>query len=348
MFELTYMKTISIITTIYNPSIEGLKRTLDSVLKQDYSGIVHYLYNDGSNDRVFVEIVRNYIDDVKKLRNPFTVKFIDCKDNLGVDKAHFECFKLVDTDYFMWLDCSDYLEEDFFNKISDFLNSHSNDYQWFHFNSYEFFNNTIKKDPTSSSFLMSSLKKEKQFSNFLSKTNWFWHSFLINTKAYKTINPLLKFIDKDKHGGFFYDGQVLWAMCLSNCNFYFFDNVYSYIEKPLASVSTGYKYNHERIHGVMMELLFSFDIDDKFERANQVMAFFDNRLIYKKLISMNRKEFRNEVLKLLPFYNDDELQPILIPKKQIRKLLSISRTRILHRLFLKKHRKEIEGRVYFH
>ncbi len=342
------MKTISIITTLYNAPIEGLRATLNSVLRQNYPGLVHYLYNDGSKDRSFVDVVNQYIEDVKKLDKPFIVKFIDCKENLGVDKAHFKCFEMVTTDYFMWLDCSDYLENNFFNKVSDFLDNHFEDYQFYHFNSYEFCGATIKKEPTSSSFSRDALKQKKQFNNFLSKKNWFYHSFLINTEVYRKINPLFMFVNRNRHGGFFYDGQIIWALCLADYNFYFFDNVYSYIEKPLSSVSTGYKYDHELIHEVMMELLFSFDFENKFERAKQTMAFFDNRSVYKKLISMDRQMFKNELLRILPYYRDKELSQILFPKKQINKLLIVSRNPLLYKYFLKKHRKEIENRLYFY
>lgn len=342
------MKTVSIITTIYNPSLDGLRATLNSVLKQNYPCAVHYLYNDGSTDRAFIDVVNNYISDVRKLEKPFEVKFIDCKDNVGVDKAHFECIKMVDTDYFMWLDCSDYLEDNFFNKISNFLDLHFNRYQFFHFNSYTFYNGSIKKEPTSNAFSMSALKKEKQFSNFLSKKDWFWHSFLINTKAYKEINPDLTFVDKHKHGGFFYDGQILWSLCLAGCNFYFFDNVYSYIEKPISSVSTGYNYDHEKIHEVMLKLLFSFNLKDKYKRATQVIMYFDNRSIYKRMISIDRKTFRNELCYILSCYHDEELRPILFPKKQIKKLKIVSSCCFLHKLFLKKHKEEISKRLYFY
>ncbi len=342
------MKTISIITTIYNAPTDGLKTTLNSVLRQNNSDIIHYLYNDGSKDRSFVDVVNEYIKNVQKLKKPYIVKFIDCKENVGVDKAHFNCFKMVDTDYFMWLDCSDYLEDNFFNKISDFLDKNFENYQFFHFNSYEFFCDSIKSNPTSASFSLNALRQKKQFTNFLSKKDWFYHTFLINTEAYKRVNPYFNFVDKDRHGGFFYDGQILWALCLANYNFYFFDNVFSYIEKPLSSVSTGYKYNHKKIHEVMMELLFIFELDNKFERARQALAFFDNRLIYKKFISTDRRSFRKELHRLWPYYKDIELSFILFPKKQLKKLSIVSSCSLLYKSFMKKHKKEIEERLYFY
>ena len=342
------MKTISIITTIYNPSIEGLTATLNSVLAQNYEGIVHYLYNDGSKDRMFLHIVDKYIEDVKRLKKPYKVIFIDCKENVGVDRAHFKCFEMVNSDYFMWLDCSDYLENNFFNKISNFLDLHYNDYHLYHFNSYQYFGESIAESPTSKSFVLSNLKNQKQFTNFLSKTNWFWHTFLVKTDVYKTINPSFYFIDKQDHGGFFYDAQVLWALCLADCDFYFFDDVYSYIEKPLSSVSTGYKYEHNIIHKVMIDLLTKFDLKNKVQREKQTFAFFENRSIYKKILVLKRKDFRKTVKENMTYYKDKELLPILFPKKQITKLLFISSIPFLYTLFVRKHRKEIEERLYFY
>lgn len=339
------MRKISIITTMYNQDPIKLDRTFKSIMSQNYSDIIHFLYDDGSTCTDHFEVVSRYIDDVKKMDNPYKVIFLKGKKNVGVDKAHSICFALVDTDYFMWLDCNDYLEEGFFEKIKIFIDDNFDEYDCYHFNSIHFYQDYVSPHPTSFLYNLTELKNKNQFYNFLSKTNWFYDVFLVKTSSIKTVNRDFYFFDDN--GGFFYDAQIMWELCLSNGRFYFFDNINVYFEQSPISVSRGYNYNYSKMHSVMLRTFKMFNLPYS-DYLKQTVMYLKNRMIYKSLLNMSRRRFKTYIYAQLSYYKERDLSKILFPKSHMIKLYIVSCFPFLHKLFIHRHRADIEQRKYFY
>ena len=100
---------VSIIIPIYNSELY-LSETLDSVLKQTYSGWRCLLVNDGSSDNS-----QSIIDEYCKKDNRFQSL---SKDNEGSpDLARKYGMQFVETEWVLWLDSDDVIEPSYIEKL---------------------------------------------------------------------------------------------------------------------------------------------------------------------------------------------------------------------------------------
>lgn len=111
------MNKISIVVPIYNIN-SYLRKCLDSIKNQSYTGFNVYCVNDGSTDDS-QEIVKEYLDD-----NRFHLLN---KENGGLSDARNFGLKEVDTEYVMFVDGDDHLEPNLLSKTLEQLEKSKSD-----------------------------------------------------------------------------------------------------------------------------------------------------------------------------------------------------------------------------
>ncbi|HFI0601863.1 TPA: glycosyltransferase family 2 protein [Streptococcus suis] len=101
-------KNVTIIIPVYNSS-NYLEKCLTSLVNQSYKGIRIIVVNDGSTD--------NSLEIAKSFSNKFeNIKVID-KANGGVSSARNIGIKNTETDYLMFVDSDDYLDEYYVERL---------------------------------------------------------------------------------------------------------------------------------------------------------------------------------------------------------------------------------------
>ena len=117
------MAKVSIIIPVYKVE-KYLRECLDSVINQTLEDIEIICVNDCSPDDCW-EILLEYaiLDD--------RVKFIDLEKNKGIGYARNHALSQVNSDYVMYLDSDDWLEEDACEKAYNHITKNDNDFVFF-------------------------------------------------------------------------------------------------------------------------------------------------------------------------------------------------------------------------
>lgn len=112
------MITISIVTCVYNGATY-IGRLFSSIEKITAFNIQHIIINDGSTDSTD-EIVKEY-----KKRCPDNISIIYKKiDNIGLGGATDIALKMIDGDYWTWINCDDwYLDNPFEDAVANLKNT---------------------------------------------------------------------------------------------------------------------------------------------------------------------------------------------------------------------------------
>lgn len=107
----------SVIIPVYNCE-PYIKKCLNSILNQEYSSYELIIIDDGSNDNS-----QNIVDDYKrKYKN---IKVLH-KQNGGVSAARNDGIELASGKYITFVDCDDYVVEDYFLKLHSIVEQHPN------------------------------------------------------------------------------------------------------------------------------------------------------------------------------------------------------------------------------
>lgn len=103
-------KKLSVIIPIYNAK-EYLPRCLDSVIGQTYNGLEIILIDDGSTDGAseIADIYASKDDRIKLIH----------QDNQGESHARNVGLSMVTGDYFTFVDCDDWVDEDMYEELMD-------------------------------------------------------------------------------------------------------------------------------------------------------------------------------------------------------------------------------------
>ena len=178
-----------------------INRLFESLLQQTKKNFIHYIYEDGSNDPLN-EMVDDYIQKVNLLASPYTVIYENCKSNIGLNKATEHCLKKCNLKYYMWINCDDWLDSDFFEEAGKFVKKHPNyaiyrSKMVFHKGVTETVVPNTKKE-------IKMFKRKHQLYPYLSNLYKFNH-FIGNFKLLQEVNPNLFLIDCKT---FFSDAQV--------------------------------------------------------------------------------------------------------------------------------------------
>lgn len=109
------MKKVSIIVTVYNTA-QYIRRCLDSIVHQSYIDEIEIiLINDGSPDNAD-EIIKKY----QQEHSNIDIKYYK-KQNEGISKTRNFGIDKCNTDYLVFVDSDDYINEDFMEKLHKYI-----------------------------------------------------------------------------------------------------------------------------------------------------------------------------------------------------------------------------------
>lgn len=109
------MVKVSVIIPVYN-SAKTITRTLDSIKDQLLNDWEILIVDNGSTDKT-VELVRNYVQDDKRIKLLFSDRGRSVARNYGIEKASGQ--------YLLFLDADDEISSEMLLKATDYLDSHA-------------------------------------------------------------------------------------------------------------------------------------------------------------------------------------------------------------------------------
>lgn len=120
------MSKVSIIVPVYNTATK-LKKCLDSLVNQTVKDIEIIIINDGSTDNS-EEVIKEYIENYKKITqdesekkcNTVKIEFYS-KENEGIAKTRNYGIEKANSDYILFVDSDDYIDEKLVKKLSKYI-----------------------------------------------------------------------------------------------------------------------------------------------------------------------------------------------------------------------------------
>lgn len=195
-----------------------INRLFESILSQTKVNFVHYIYEDGSTDPVN-DLVTIYKEKAAKLQQPFKVIYDKNPINIGLNMATKHCISKCDCPYFIWIDCDNWVDKDFFKNLEE----------------------TVKKSKKSSLIRTTLCSQTDNYSlstsnivlkpydrifqlKELMRGTYVYSFFAVKNSFYKEINKQNIMLDSKI---FYNDDQILLLMLLSkNCDFaYSFNSI---------------------------------------------------------------------------------------------------------------------------
>lgn len=186
-------KTTFFLFTCVKNGRSYINKLFDSLLNQTKKNFIHYIYEDGS-DEPLDELVNDYIKQVNSLDSPYQVIYEKCETNIGLNKATEHCLKKCNLNYFIWMNCDDWLDYNFFENAEKYIKKHPN-YAIYRSTMISHIGSETKQMPKSKNEIKI-FKKTQQIYPCLSYQFTFNH-FIGNFKLLKEINPEL-FLIKNK------------------------------------------------------------------------------------------------------------------------------------------------------
>jgi len=102
-----------------------IEKLFDSLLEQTLTNFVHFIYDDGSDDPID-DLVDEYRKKVSLLANPFPVIYEKNTTNIGINMATQYCISKCCARYFVWIDCDNWIDKNFFNEMTNTINRKGN------------------------------------------------------------------------------------------------------------------------------------------------------------------------------------------------------------------------------
>ena len=120
------MSKVSIIVPVYNTATK-LKKCLDSLVNQTVKDIEIIIINDGSTDNS-EEVIKEYIENYRKITqnesekkcNTVKIEFYS-KENEGIAKTRNYGIEKANSDYILFVDSDDYIDEKLVEKLSKYI-----------------------------------------------------------------------------------------------------------------------------------------------------------------------------------------------------------------------------------
>ena len=190
-----------------------INRLFDSLLSQTKINFVHYIYDDGSSDPIN-DLVDAYKKRVGELKESYEVIYESNPTNIGLTLATQHCIKKCESKYFIWIDCDNWVDKDFFKELEKEVLKNNN-------------SNLIRTKCISSNgaylngngFTYKNRFRKKQLKYFL-YNSFCYGFFAVNFEWFKQINPDFYFLEKRDY---FIDDQVIVTALLHNGKFSFCD-----------------------------------------------------------------------------------------------------------------------------
>ena len=178
-----------------------INKLFDSMLAQTSTNFVHFIYEDGSSEPLN-EIVYSYQEKASKLPNPFDVIYEKSSKNIGLNMATMYCIQKCDKSFFIWIDCDNWIDKDFFRYLGKRIDKHQH---------CDIVRSKLITEPyiKNNQKIYNNWKKELEM---FFRSKYYYSFFAVRFAFFKRINPSLFFLDNKS---FFNDDQVL---LLSLCN----------------------------------------------------------------------------------------------------------------------------------
>lgn len=291
--------SISIIIPVYN-SEKYLEKCLNSLLIQQEKNFELIIVNDGSTDSS-KSIIDKYI---KKNKSRMKIKFIDQK-NAGVSVARNNGINLAESDYILFLDSDDFLENNTIKIINETIkNNLKNDLILFKYNKIingEFAKHQISQNGNSV------LRLSKEF--FLEKVNNSEISFWIGSTIFKS--SIVKennifFVEGKSYGE---DLEFMYKTVLFCDEIIFNNSVISNYNIRENSLTTNFRIN--QIDSV--NLLLDLHAQYKFKNSIKFNNAFHQNTISNNLI-YNIKNLKKS-------FNFFEITKYILKNKKIKKYI---------------------------
>ena len=93
-----------------------VSKLFNSLLNQTKINFVHFIYEDGSSDPID-DLVDDYRKKANMLSTPYKVIYEKSSINIGLNMATQYCINQCDRDYFIWIDCDNYVDRNFFLEL---------------------------------------------------------------------------------------------------------------------------------------------------------------------------------------------------------------------------------------
>lgn len=319
--------TLFIITTIYNAR-SCLQKTLDSLLLQTRTNFIHYIYDDASTVGC-EDIINTYIGEVRCLEKPYKVVYEKGNKNLGCDKAHEYAFKRMEGTHVLWLDAGDYFDRRCIEVITASIERHRG-YNWFHLNSIHYDINTscICSKKSSKKYKLKYLKQHNQLPCWVFG-DFYYHTFVINIDTLKSsFNGNINIIDKNEHGGCFYDAQIVLRLLALGQKMFFIRYLCTFIMVNDKSIASSFKGDSQKADICIRKIL---DSDETFSSFSQFYYPYSKaasnvvrtRLLCKNKKAKDAKNYYNEMISFLN-KNNKSIHKFFLHKWKYRAVIFLS------------------------
>lgn len=198
-----------------------IQQLFDSLLRQTAHNFIHYIYEDGSSEPLD-EMIIEYKKQVSKLNDSYRVVYEKNENNIGLNLSTKHCIEHCCCDYFIWIDCDNWVDERFFEELESCVIQHPDNILFATnridvregINKYYFSRRAIKR-----------AKQKNRSVEFLC-TGYHYSFFAVNTQRYRMINPNNVIFE---NRSFFNDVQIISHCIFSSIDFSFAENAYSYV-----------------------------------------------------------------------------------------------------------------------
>ena len=193
-----------------------IRKLFDSLLHQTRFNFVHYIYEDGSTDDI-EDLVNEY-----RAAAPYEVIYEKNSINIGLNLATMKCIKKCFLPFFIWIDCDNWVEYNFFEELEKLYKKNKNAVVLRTRRMLIDTNGKVISEPLINN---QSIKAKKGYDHFLIFNNYYYSFFAVSMAEYKKINPAFNcIVDRD----FFNDQQVLFACAKSKKRYVYNKNAIGY------------------------------------------------------------------------------------------------------------------------
>lgn len=268
-------KPLIFLFTCVKNGTKYIGKLFDSLLQQTSDNFIHYIYDDGSDDNL-EELVNNYKEQAAKLGKKFQIIFERNPINIGLNMSTKHCIDVCFLEYFVWVDCDNWVDKDFILNVEKAINKNPNS-SFFRTNTKRIVGGKIRNALKDRRFKLSLNQKYALYYFYF--TNFYYCSFfVVNTEKYKQIN-LNNFLDI-RH--YFNDVQVLTTLYMSDERGVFIKNAYGYCLLHNQSESHIEKYDFNKIE-YAKKLLINGSFSKQFEHINTLKEVDDKTEEFIKL-----------------------------------------------------------------
>ena len=212
----TINKPIFFLFTCVKNGRQYIRKLFDSLLQQTVFNFVHYIYEDGSTDDI-EDLVNEY-----RATAPYEVIYEKNSINIGLNLATMKCIKKCFLPFFIWIDCDNWVEYNFFEELEKLYNKNKNAVVLRTRRILIDTNGNVISEPLINN---QSIKAKKDYDHFLIFNNYYYSFFAVSFNEYRKVNPI--FIIKEERS-FFNDQQILFTCSKSKKRFAFSDKAIGY------------------------------------------------------------------------------------------------------------------------